>query len=150
MSVKEWRQEFWNELIERLGSRDAWYYGFKPWNSGAIEVTTGRPGVSLAFRIRAKQGHVTVTIEDIGRSRCLNFYEQIEVHRSSVDDAMTTPLSWEPSTDDTDTCRIVTYLDHPSGDDRDWWNDLIDRMGDVMDEYRPVFLPIIENLEDLE
>mgnify|MGYP001366706049 CR=1 FL=1 len=141
------RYQFWADLIEAGASTDAYYHGFNPRRSGAIQQRTGIPGVFLCFRLRESYTQVTVTIENIGFERSLNFFQQLHQHREEVESGISSPLEWQPANEYTSSSRIIATLEFEESSSIEQHYEL---MIATMDEFREVLLPYIYELQDLE
>jgi len=140
------RYIFWTNLIDAGTSTDAYYNGFNPRKSGAIQQRTGIPGVFLCFRLRGSYTEVTVTIEKISFERSLNFFQQLHQHRDEIESRISSPLEWKPADEKTSTSRIIATQEFgPSSIEHHY-----ERMIATMDNFREVLLPHIYKLQDLE
>lgn len=163
MGAKDWRYEFWIYLIGKLSSQDPWYKGFKPRKAGAIEKSSkdairgivGKDGVFFCFIIRNNYAKVTVTIQgdSLGPDRINNYFYQLKENEEVIKSKLSMQTDeWTPapSTKKSPKARIPTIIRHPGTDSQDWWDECVDELRRVMDEYREVISPFIDNLVDDE
>jgi hypothetical protein len=158
------RYQFWTDLIEKGASTDAYYHGFNPRSSGAIQQRTGIPGVYLCFRIRESYSQVTVTIEKIGFERSLNFFQQLHQHREEIENGISSTLEWQPANESTSSSRIIATLEFEGPHPKygvlmtEWYiektKSSVERHKELMiatmDEFREVLLPYIHELQDMK
>ena len=139
--------QFWNELIEKGASLDAYYHGFNPRKSRAIQQRTGIPGVFLCFRLRGSYTQVTLTIENIGFERSVHFFEQLYQHRQQIEEGISVTIEWQSANENTNTSRILATLQFDNSLSIEEHYEL---MIVTMDEFRETLLPYINQLQDLK
>ena len=126
---------------------DAYYNGFNPRRSGAIQQRTGISGVYLCFRLRKAYTQVTLTIENIGFERSVHFFEQLYQHRQQIEEGISVPIEWQPANEKTKSSRILATLEFDNSPSIEAHYEL---MIATMDEFRETLSPYINQLQDLK
>lgn len=136
--------EWWAEFLPTIrAAYPGWTSASKPPTANWLNLPTGRSGIRYGVSFSWPTGATGYRLRvELYMDDGTAWWPGLEAHRTEIDDALGTGLSWEPL-ENSKASRIAVYLEDVDPDDRTAWPTYRDWSIRMLGRFRTVFQPLL-------
>lgn len=143
--TKQLQHQFWTAFVEHV---DESKVPIRPQKAGPkhwLNISPlGRAGFHIAATVNSRDGRLGVELY-ISHARSKEFFRQLELRRSEIEQRMGFPLDWQ-ELPDSHACRIAVFRPDSPLDQQDQWPTYVTWLADKGAKLAEVFRPLIRDL----
>lgn len=140
------RKQFWTRLLDHAKSRNQIHKNTSPGSDSWVSAGAGKTGMTFNYIVAMQFTRAELYINTNDRTLNKSLFDQLHVHRASIDAAFGAPLAWERM-DDKNTCRIHARLDLGGWAEDQTWDQAIPPTVQAMERLHAAISGYIPSLD---